>query len=104
MHEGRPTRSQLTRMALMEAQLQNAIRSFETAAKRGGSVRRVRPGSEHLQHPASGVSSSVMLSRRTVLKLAASVPAALAAAPLLRAAGPRVVVIGAGAFGGWIAL
>ena len=50
-----------------------------------------------------------MPSRRTVLKLAAAVPAALAGAPLagaplMRAAGPRVVVVGAGAFGGWTAL
>ncbi len=45
-----------------------------------------------------------MPSRRTVLKLAAAVPAVLASAPLMRAAGPRVVVIGAGAFGGWTAL
>ena len=43
-------------------------------------------------------------SRRTVLKLAAAIPVALARAPLMRAAGPRVVVIGAGAFGGWTAL
>jgi len=40
--------------------------------------------------------------RRTILKLAA-VPFALGRAPLMRAAGPRVVVIGAGAFGGWTA-
>lgn len=36
MHEGRPTQSQLTRMAVMESQLQNATRSFEKAAKVGG--------------------------------------------------------------------
>jgi hypothetical protein len=36
MHEGRPTQSQLTRMTVMDAQLQAAIRSFEKAAKGGG--------------------------------------------------------------------
>ncbi len=36
MHEGRPTQSQLTRMAVMEKQLQDAIETFEKAAKRGG--------------------------------------------------------------------
>lgn len=36
MHEGRPTQSQLTRMAALDAQLQDAVRSFEKAAKRGG--------------------------------------------------------------------
>jgi photosystem II stability/assembly factor-like uncharacterized protein len=35
MHEGRPTQSQLTRMAVMDARLQDAIKSFEKAAKRG---------------------------------------------------------------------
>lgn len=43
-----------------------------------------------------------MLSRRTVLKLAA-VPIAMAAAPMVRTQGRRVVVVGAGAFGGWTA-
>jgi glycine/D-amino acid oxidase-like deaminating enzyme len=41
--------------------------------------------------------------RRTVLKLAATSTALAAAGPLVRAAAPRVVVIGAGAFGGWTA-
>lgn len=44
-----------------------------------------------------------MPTRRTILKLAATSAAAAAAAPLVRAAAPRVVVIGAGAFGGWTA-
>ena len=44
-----------------------------------------------------------MPTRRTVLKLAA-VPFVAGRAPLIRAAAPRVVVIGAGAFGGWTAL
>lgn len=45
-----------------------------------------------------------MPTRRTILKLAATIPFALGQPPLIRAAGPRVVVIGAGAFGGWTAL
>jgi len=44
-----------------------------------------------------------VLTRRTVLKLAA-VPFVVAAGPSIRAAAPHVVVIGAGAFGGWTAL
>jgi monomeric sarcosine oxidase len=44
-----------------------------------------------------------MPTRRTVLKLAAA-PLLLGRAPLVRAAASRVVVVGAGAFGGWTAL
>jgi glycine/D-amino acid oxidase-like deaminating enzyme len=44
-----------------------------------------------------------MPTRRTVLKLGVATLAA-GRGPLLRAAAPRVVVIGAGAFGGWTAL
>lgn len=44
-----------------------------------------------------------MPTRRTILKLAATSAAAAAAGPLVRAAAPRVVVVGAGAFGGWTA-
>lgn len=43
-----------------------------------------------------------MLTRRSILKLAAT-SAVTAAGPLVRAAAPRVVVVGAGAFGGWTA-
>jgi glycine/D-amino acid oxidase-like deaminating enzyme len=41
--------------------------------------------------------------RRTILKLAAA-PLIFGRAPLIRPAAPRVVVVGAGAFGGWTAL
>jgi hypothetical protein len=41
--------------------------------------------------------------RRTILQLGAA-PFLLGTAPLIRGAGPRVVVIGAVAFGGWTAL
>ena len=44
-----------------------------------------------------------MPTRRTILKLAAA-PLLLGRAPLVRGAAPRVVVVGAGAFGGWTAL
>ncbi|HJR58296.1 MAG TPA: FAD-dependent oxidoreductase [Vicinamibacterales bacterium] len=44
-----------------------------------------------------------MPTRRTILKLGAA-PFLLGRAPLMRAAAPHVVVIGAGAFGGWSAL
>lgn len=44
-----------------------------------------------------------MPTRRTVLKLAAA-PLLMGRAPLMRSAAPRVVVVGAGAFGGWTAL
>lgn len=42
--------------------------------------------------------------RRTLLKLGAASIAAAATAPALGAGAPRVVVVGAGAFGGWTAL
>jgi glycine/D-amino acid oxidase-like deaminating enzyme len=44
-----------------------------------------------------------VLGRRSVLELAAA-PVALAAAPVVRTGRRRVVVVGAGAFGGWTAL
>lgn len=45
-----------------------------------------------------------MPNRRTVLKWGAAAVGVAATAPVLRAAAPHVVVVGAGAFGGWTAL
>ncbi len=45
-----------------------------------------------------------MPSRRDVLKAAAMLPAMVSAEQSTRGASPRVVVFGAGAFGGWTAL
>ena len=45
-----------------------------------------------------------MPDRRTVLKIGAASVVAAAVGPAIRAAAPRVVVVGAGAFGGWTAL